>query len=229
MAVKKAIQNAAVGSIGGRRFYTPGRNALDGYRAYLSDGDYTWGSNPTKVEYGAPVHEPDRVWPGSGEHATYRTIAAAYLHYLHGVNPLGLAYLTAMGGLGAERSANEMYHGWCADGTEWDNALTSPKGPPPAISRAAPTRPIRAPNSPPLGQPHQKSYKDWGSWAAGHNSWEITESSIYYQSAYLRLLSQLVPVATGVPGETGLFSSTDDHRDRRGDHALGAGACARCG
>jgi hypothetical protein len=45
--------------------------------------------------------------------------------------------------------------------------------------------------SPPAGQPPQKSYKDWnGGWP--DSSWAVTEPGIYYQSAYIRLLSAFV-------------------------------------
>jgi hypothetical protein len=45
---------------------------------------------------------------------------------------------------------------------------------------------------PPTGQPPQKSYKDWNL-STPDSSWAVTEPAIYYQSAYLRLLSAFVP------------------------------------
>ena len=45
--------------------------------------------------------------------------------------------------------------------------------------------------SPPIGQPPQKSYKDFNAdWPL--NSWTVTENSIGYQAAYIRLLSKFV-------------------------------------
>ena len=42
-----------------------------------------------------------------------------------------------------------------------------------------------------MNQPPQKAYKDWNtSWP--ENSWEITEPAIYYQGAYVYLLSRFV-------------------------------------
>lgn len=42
--------------------------------------------------------------------------------------------------------------------------------------------------SPPMNQPILKSYRDWNtSWP--ENSWELSECSITYQAAYLRLLA----------------------------------------
>ena len=67
--------------------------AKDPYRSPIKD--YTWGSNASKVQqarlyqllasYGTGVH-PDKV----------NAVAMDYLHYIHGVNPLGLVYLTNM-------------------------------------------------------------------------------------------------------------------------------------
>jgi hypothetical protein len=45
--------------------------------------------------------------------------------------------------------------------------------------------------SPPTGQPPQKSYKDWNG-VTPDSSWAVTEPGIYYQSAYVRLLSAFV-------------------------------------
>ena len=42
-----------------------------------------------------------------------------YLHYIHGVNPLGLVYLTNMKLAGASHSASTMFHNWFAHGTRW--------------------------------------------------------------------------------------------------------------
>ena len=45
--------------------------------------------------------------------------------------------------------------------------------------------------SPPNGQPAQKSYRDWNG-GGTDASWAVTEPGIYYQSAYVRLLSAFV-------------------------------------
>ena len=45
-----------------------------------------------------------------------KSLAAAmeYAHYIHGVNPLGLVYLTNMAPAGASHSAATMFHAWFA-------------------------------------------------------------------------------------------------------------------
>jgi hypothetical protein len=97
---------------------------------------------------------------------------------------------------GATASANEIYHVWFAANSRWSDAKTSPCGPPPGFvpggpNAAAAKDGVPARLSPPAGQPPQKSYKDWnGGWP--DSSWAVTEPGIYYQSAYIRLLSAFV-------------------------------------
>jgi hypothetical protein len=101
-----------------------------------------------------------------------------------------------MYGYGASASVNEIYHVWFAAGTRWSDARTSPCGPPPGYVPGGPNAvaakdgvPLRL--SPPTGQPAQKSYRDWNGGGADA-SWAVTEPGIYYESAYVRLLSAFV-------------------------------------
>lgn len=191
---------------------------LDPYRTYLSASNYTWGSNQTKSKIGIAMLNMQTYGLNAAQHPQFRNAAAGHLHYLHGVNPLGMCYLTNMAALGAGNSAREMYHSWFGDGTAWDNAVTSPKGPAPgfltggankyfALDGCCPSNCGSPQNNalctagtfaPPLNQPAAKSYKDWNtSWP--QNSWQITENSISYQAAYVRLLSKFarqITVAT---------------------------------
>ena len=54
-----------------------------------------------------------------------------YIHYIHGVNPLGLVYLTNMESAGAAHSATTMFHNWFAYGTRWEKVSETTPGPPP--------------------------------------------------------------------------------------------------
>jgi hypothetical protein len=182
----------------GGEFLQALNNGTDAYRAYLKSGDYTWGSNRTKCHVGLIFLNQAVYGIDAANAVTYRTAGADFLHYIHGVNPLGMTFLTNMYEYGAEKCANEMYHGWFGDGTVWDNAKTSPKGPPPGYLTGGPNGtyiPDAAYNgpviSPPQGQPTQKAYKDWNtSWP--ENSWQITEPAIYYQAAYVNLLATVI-------------------------------------
>jgi hypothetical protein len=133
------------------------------------------------------------------------TAAADYLHYLHGVNPLGKVYLSNMGAFGASNSVDRFFHSWFADGSRWSSVSGSPNGPPPGYLVGGPNQhysweagcPQLNPAcgivmpSPPAGQPPQKSYKDFNtSWPI--DSWSVTEPDLLYQVAYIRLLSKFV-------------------------------------
>jgi len=175
----------------------------DLYRGFMPDWSYHWGSNRPKANYGVLNMSLARNGINTAASSDYERGAAELLHNFHGVNPLGLVYLTNMGHLGAERSCNEMYHTWFADGTDWDNAQTSAFGPPPGYLTGGPNRATSvATLTPPFGQPEQKSYLDFNTnWP--DNSWEVSEPGIYYQAAYIRLLANFVDssaIATSVSG-----------------------------
>ena len=168
----------------------------DAYRAHLYDGDYAWGTNRTKSIKGHMFAAMTRLGWNPESADIFRAAGAGFVHNLHGVNPLGICYLTNMQDAGSERSLNEMYHAWFGDGTAWDNAQTSLFGPPPGFVTGGANphyEPDAAysgpPISPPMLQPIQKSYRDWNTgWP--ENSWSISECHIPYQAAYVRLLAE---------------------------------------
>lgn len=177
------------------------RDGDDAYRAWIDA--YYWGSNEAKSDNGNMMHSMLVYGWDPARHTAYRDAAAAYVHYLHGVNPLGLVYLSNMRRNGAEASVPEFYHQWFADGTDWDSAETSLYGPAPGyvVGGANPNYApdpayVGPPIEPPQNQPAQKSYRSWNAdWP--ENSWELTENAIYCQSAYLKLLSKLT--SSGAP------------------------------
>ena len=140
---------------------------------------------------------PLRMGLGTRSVAEHENAALGYLHYLHGVNPLGLVYLSNMGDAGAENSVEEFYHSWFADGSaEWDSVSGSTYGPAPGFLVGGPNPSYNwasccpgscgsaannalcgtTPLSPPAGQPKQKSYLQFNdTWPL--NSWEVTENS----------------------------------------------------
>jgi hypothetical protein len=123
-------------------------------------------------------------------------VGAAYLHWFHGVNPMGKVMLTNMYAYGGDSCVNEFYHSWFNNGTVWDNVFTSAIGPAPGYLIGGPNKDFSIPAmSPPGGQPPQKSYKEWNTgWngTANENSWEITEAGIYTQAAYISLLVRVM-------------------------------------
>jgi endoglucanase len=200
-------------------FYTtPYNSATDPYRAYMPDWAYHWGSNQVKANAGNVNLNMIRYNISPSNNSKYKTIAEGYMHFMHGVNPQNVCMLSNMYGHGADKCTNEFFHGWFADGSIYDNALTSPNGNPPGYLIGGINAQFAAgcggcyasTMNPPTGQPVQKSYKDWNTgWngTANENSWEITEPGIYYQAAYVRLLSRLIPSTSSCVLSTILLSS----------------------
>lgn len=186
----------------------------DLYRAYLHDEQYHWGSNQIRANYGNSNLDVQVYGLGVSDATNFRLRALETLHYFHGVNPFGKVYLSNMYSYGASDSVNELLHVWYAPysnrlnarldrlpllnrwfdfKSKWHDALLSACGPPPGFVPGGPNRAAEANGvprrlSPPTGQPPQKSYKDWN--AAGEEAaWAINEPGIYYQAAYVKLLS----------------------------------------
>jgi len=165
----------------------------DVYRSFMHEWQYHWGSNQVRANYGNTNVDAARLV--SGDRAKpYLDRARATLHYFHGVNPFGMVYLSNMNRYGATRSISEIFHSWYWRDTRWSNAVTSPCGPAPGFVPGGPNANAKgdgvpATTTPPVGQPRQKSYRDYNApWPDG--SWAVSEPGIYYQAAYIRLLSR---------------------------------------
>lgn len=180
-------------------------NQDDAYRAFLADQNHVWGSNGVKCVKGSLFY--NMLYYGlTTNSADYWNAAMGYLHYIHGVNPLGLVFLSNMAAYGAENSVTTFYHSWFTNGSPlWDQVGVSTYGPAPGFLTGgvntyyAPDPSFGGVISPPQNQPILKSYQDWNT-SYPENSWEITENSITYQSAYLKLLSKFVRPTPPTPG-----------------------------
>ncbi|MEM7245743.1 MAG: glycoside hydrolase family 9 protein [Acidobacteriota bacterium] len=201
-ATATALRDTYAGSLYGGANLQHHADGDDPYRAWLQADNYTWASNRTQAHSGLMYYLAVRYGLDPARDAEALDAARGYTHYLHGINPVGLVYLTNMGGHGAETSTTTLYHGWFADGTDWDQVGTSLHGPPPGILPGGPNRYFAPdpsyggpPLEPPQNQPVMKSYRDWNtSWP--ENSWEVTENQIAYQAAYIRLLAWSARPAT---------------------------------
>ena len=177
-----------------------GNNDDDLYRAYLHDLQYHWGSNQPRANYGNTNMDMVTYKLDPSNAIAYEQRALDTLHYFHGVNPLGMVYLTNMYSYGATNSANEIFHTWFRARSKWSDALTSECGPAPGYVPGGPNSALKdVPKdlSPPSNQPAQKSYLDWNlDWNTKLNrqeaAWEVTEPGIYFQAAYVKLLSEFV-------------------------------------
>lgn len=179
----------------------------DPYGAQMKD--YVWGSNSTKANQGLLFADVLSYAVDPTLNADATRGAERYVHYLHGVNPFGMVYLTNMYAYGAVSSVNELYHSWFSDGSAlWDRVGVSCYGPAPgylvggpnpsySVDRCCPSSCGSDQNNalctstaltPPQGQPPQKAYKDFNAnWPL--DSWAISEPSDGYQVPYIRLLS----------------------------------------
>jgi hypothetical protein len=146
-------------------------------------------------------------------------VAESYLHWFHGVNPMGKVMLTNMYAYGGDSCVNEFYHSWFGNGTIWDNVFTSPNGPAPGYLIGGPNKDFSIPAiSPPGGQPPQKSYREWNTgWngTANENSWEITEAGIYTQAAYISLLVRVMANGGATALPLHVLSVTASRNDRQ--------------
>jgi len=181
-----AIRNSFIGQMSTFDF---GISDIDLYRSYMPNGQYHWGSNQNKGTYGVMSLLVNKYNFDTPNADLYRAKAEEHVHYFHGLNPLSYVYLTNMNHLGAENSVNQMYHQWFGDESNWDDARTSLYGPAPGYVPGGPNVFTSVPQSPPFGQPQQKSYLDFNTSSTASPSWEISEPAIYYQSSYIRLLA----------------------------------------
>ena len=193
----------------------------DPYLAHMSA--YTWGSNNQKGVQGSSYFNVIRYKVSPAKNQDAYDAALGFVHYIHGVNPLNITYLSNMYAFGGDSCVNEFYHSWFCNGSDkWDRVGTSLYGPPPGFVPGGPNPSYdwdgccNTPNcgstennaicaseslTPPKGQPKQKSYKDFNtSWPL--NSWSVTENSCGYQVSYLKLLSKFVDIYLDCNGDS---------------------------
>ena len=187
-------------------------NEKDPYKAHMKD--YTWGSNKQKCSVGNMFYQVGQYNTNASKADLGIEAAEEYLHYIHGVNPLGLLYLSNMYDYGGDNCVNQFYHSWFYEGTDYDEYGVSAYGPAPgfltgganpqySIDGCCPSGCGSSENNAKcnftgkdnlLNQPDQKSYLDFNSgWPS--NSWEVTENSNGYQTEYIRLLSKFVTLS----------------------------------
>src|ERR1019366_1047719 len=100
---------------------------------------YPWGSNGAKAGQGNMFFDVDEYAPAdAGTPSIGSLYAERYIHYLHGVNPLGLVYLSNMGAHGAPNSVSRIFSLWFTPSSQWAAAGASAYGPPPGFLSAGP-------------------------------------------------------------------------------------------
>jgi len=155
------------------------------YRAWMPDEQYHWGSVMPIAGIGSTSWDFIVTGWDKDNHERYRDRALGMLHYFHGVNPMGIVYLTNCYEQGAEECVDQIYHYWFRHGSKWDT------NPPPGYLPGGPNRSYSGPVEALQDQPIEKMYLEFNE-AWPEASWEISENAIYYQSAYIKLLSGFV-------------------------------------
>ena len=204
------IGEAYVEATEGQRFWSARGGSRDAYLSYLDE--YVWGSNGFRAKKGLMYLQRLRYDLGERSPESVRQAALDHLHYLHGLNPLGLVFLTNTAEYGAERSVGTLYHRWFVDGSpRWDSVTRSTHGPLPGFLVGGPNPAYRpasccpascpvpeqnarcrfATGSPFVGEPPQKAFAEWNE-GFPLDSWQMTENSNGYQASYLRLLGWFV-------------------------------------
>ena len=192
-SVKADIESALPAPIGGlARYYGFKDNGADDSALYRSYFDYNqWGSNHIRANVGVLNMTIALHNENSPDYETLRKRALETIHWFHGVNPLGLVWMTNMGDYGAENSVNEIYHYWFQDGSEWDNALTG-IGPAPGYLPGGPCQQMTD-NVPEIAsQPPSKKYITDNFYpldGGGEVAYVWAENSNDYQAALIRMLS----------------------------------------
>lgn len=174
-----------------------GRDTADLYRNTLHPEQYHWGSHAIRASYGTSNFDMVRLGLDATRRDSYRDRGFDTVHYFHGVNPFGIVYLSNMEAYGATRSLRAIYHVAYAPGAGLGRADARAQrcGPVPGFITGGPNRNavadgVPATLVPPAGQPDQKSYRDWN--AVTDAAWTLSEPSITYQAAYVKLLAAAV-------------------------------------
>lgn len=160
--------------------------------SYLAFVDaYPWGSNQSIGSSGNMVLNMAFYQLDSTHTAKYAALASHYLHYLHGINPHNLVYLSSMAGLGAEHSVDVIHHAWFVDGIS----------PAPAYLVGGASEDYSGDamiyGASVADQPALKSY------ASDYDAYELSEPQLMYQSAYIRLLSGIMAYYTKDTNQNG--------------------------
>jgi hypothetical protein len=190
-----------------------------GYLAFMAY--YPWGSLSIMSAKAWTFYyfAEQNIVSGSHTAESHRTAAESYLHYIHGVNPFNMVFLTNMNDYGASRSTQHIFHSWFSP---WYRTDVSMYGPPPGFLPGGPNSvfegvdPLFPGNlggygSLPVNHPVRLDVIETGNrliamqndptfppgkWYVDSdhtwplNTWEITEPMGAYQVNYIRLLSK---------------------------------------
>ena len=186
--------------------------------------EWSWGSNRNQALYGSNLLIAARLGAlGGNSEPEVVELAHRYLHYLLGLNPVNMVYLTNMAAYGGEHSSFQIYHGWFSytglDGDHGndtyngkpsgideplypyyaDDDQVSTYGPAPGLVPGGPNWYYSGSYTIPNRSFPAYAYRDWSvacDWNGStctSSSWEITEPMCAYQGPAVLLLSLVMP------------------------------------
>ena len=134
-SVKTKIQTAV-----GQGLVDPAFTVDGPYSGMFGDSgngwEWSWGSNRSQSFYGANLFMAAKLGiVGSHTQAQVLALAQKHLHYLLGLNPLNMVYLTNMAAYGGEHSSFHIFHSWFSfTVNDGDHGNTTYNGKPTAVT-----------------------------------------------------------------------------------------------
>ncbi len=182
--------------------------------------DWSWGSNRNQAFYGLNLFMAARQGIlGSHTEAEVLALAQKHVHFLLGLNPLNMVYMTNMAAYGGEHSSFQIFHSWFSftvnDGDDGNttyngkpvgvveplypyypsDTATSTYGPAPGLVPGGPNWYYDGTYVIPNRTFPAYAYRDfsvgcgWNGTVCTASSWELTEPDVGYQGAAVLLLS----------------------------------------
>ncbi len=182
--------------------------------------DWSWGSNRNQAFYGLNLFMAARQGiVGSHTEAQVLALAHKHLHYLLGLNPLNMVYMTNMAAYGGEHSSFQIFHSWFSftvnDGDHGNStyngkpqsvveplypyypsdSATSSYGPAPGLVPGGANWYYDGTYVIPARTYPAYAYRDfsvgcaWNGSSCTASSWEVTEPDVGYQGAAVLLLA----------------------------------------
>ena len=182
--------------------------------------DWSWGSNRNQAYYGLNLFMAARQGIlGSHTEAEVLDLAQKHVHFLLGLNPLNMVYMTNMAAYGGEHSSFQIFHSWFSftvnDGDHGNttyngkpqdvteplypyyaaDSATSTYGPAPGLVPGGPNWYYDGTYVIPNRTFPAYAYRDfsvgcgWNGTACTASSWELTEPDVGYQGAVVLLLA----------------------------------------
>jgi endoglucanase len=169
------------------------------YRNKMAFNNY--GSNSLMSTHGADIMDYVKFNLRPNDHAKYKERALGTLNYMHGLNPLGACFLTNMYQYGGDLCTDEMWHTWFDVDSRYDNIVNGNIGPAPGFlvgginqSASGGAANVKIGQYEYAGKlaKDQPTEKEFSNKNSESKPWEYCEPAIYYQTAYIRLLSHFV-------------------------------------